>query len=48
MTVAVSERRPEGNWVDSLQHAVESKENDFLAGVCVSLAVVTAHGEATV
>ena len=46
--LAVSERRPEGNWVDSLQHAVESKENDFLAGVCVSLAVVTAHGEATV
>jgi hypothetical protein len=46
--VEASGRRPESDWVDSLQHAIESKENDFLGGVCASLAVVTAHGEATV
>ena len=46
--VGVTERRPEGDWVNDLQHAIESKEDDFLGGVCVALALVTAHGEATI
>jgi hypothetical protein len=46
--VGMTERRSEGDWVDDLQHAIESKEDDFLGGVCVALALVTAHGEATI
>jgi hypothetical protein len=46
--VEASGRRSEGDWVDDLQHAIESKEDDFLGGVCVALALVTAHGEATI
>jgi hypothetical protein len=45
--VEASGRRPEGDWVDGLQHAAESKEHDFLGGVCVALALVTVYDEAT-